>query len=656
MNEQELSSLYVETSELCRKVKVYFKSLELLQENIKQLNELEQGLIGINKKIQSQYSSINQIIFSIKDAAENFTFASLNTAKSTAKFGLAGVVIATKLGGFVGIKIVGNAIPINILSQIAESIIENSADSLGGKLKNISDQIQILSKEKKITEKEAIKQLIIALSVKIEGLIFQCNNLKDFLNKCIDDNLFFQKLTNPNYPKLETIEREFEQLIQEVKQDLNTREIEVMEEQSNQIKNANTRLIKIEKLLSDIIGSLRNKTDGCIIFESEAMENLLTTLNQEIIYLRICPNKGIALCLTGREETIKDIDNRFSQLHQSVKKLIPEANKKYERAKNMLCKANRKKEASTTEHRKIHNSSQELTKSGNKIHKSKSNSSIIILIGLIVLSCSSWIGWNFFKSKQIQNEAGQLLVEVGDIDKTSDIPSLQNYQDKIKKSILLLESIPGVPGSDYKKVKNDITKLRSKLNAVEQKIKASNQLLGQANKDLESAQRLAMEASLIVQNPPHPLEVWQQAQGKWQESIKLLEAIPENLPAYVQAQEKLVTYQTNYAALTKRIEIEQNASNTINNAEDLAKQSVELVKATPYTIEVLKNAQEQLKEAMHLLKSVPSETAVSAKAESLMQVYSNNSKEIQDKLEKLELCSRLNMTSCTDAEIQLNLK
>jgi CII-binding regulator of phage lambda lysogenization HflD len=159
----------------------------------------------------------------------------------------------------------------------------------------------------------------------------------------------------------------------------------------------------------------------------------------------------------------------------------------------------------------------------------------------------------------------------------------------------LLESISDVPGSNYKKVKNNIINLQSKLNTVEQKIKASNQLSEQANKDLEAAQRLAMEASIIVQNPPHPLEIWQQAQAKWQESIKLLEAIPENLPAYVQAQEKLVTYQTNYAALTKRIEIEQKASDTINTIEDLAKQSVELVKNTPYTIEVLKKAQENLK-------------------------------------------------------------
>lgn len=655
MNEGELSSLYIETSELCKKVKVYFRTPESLQENICQLNELEQRLIRINKKLKAQDSSINKIISSIKDAAENITFTSLNTAKATAKFGLAGVAITTKLGGFVGSKIVGNAIPINILSQIAELTIENSADLLGGKLENISDQIQIISKEQRITEKEAIKQLIITLSVKIEQLIFQCINFREFINKCIDDGLFFKKITTPKFPKFATIEQEFEQLVQEIKQDFRTREIEEIEKQLNQIENAKTRFVQIEKNLSDIIESLRAKTNDCIVFDSEAMENLLTTLNQEIIYLRICPNKGIALCLTGREETIKEIENRFIQVHQNAKKLIPEANIRYEKAKNILFKAKRRKETSRTNSKERHNFKQELTESSKETNKSKSNSLISILMGLIVFTFGSWIGWNLFNSKQLQNKAGQLLAEVGDIDKTSDITNLKNYQNKIKKSILLLESIPDLPGSDYKKVKNDITKLHAKLNAVEQKIKASNQLSEQANRDLEAAQRLAMEASLIVQNPPHSLEIWQQAQAKWQESIKLLEAIPKDLPVYVQVQNKLVNYRTNYAAISKRIEIEQNASSTINAIEDLAKQSIELVKNTPYTIDVLKKAQEKLNEAIDLLKSIPSGTAASAKAESLMKVYGDNSKAIQSKIEQLEFCQRLNMTSCTDAETQLNL-
>ncbi len=667
MNEEELSSLYVEISEIARSIKIYFKNPESLQQNINQLNKFEQRLKVINKKLKAHDSNINKIIRSIKEA--NITSTSLNTAKSTAKFGLSGLAKTTKITGFIGGLLAGNALGkvtnIEFFSQLAGFLIEQPLSSLGDNISNLSERIKIISKEQKISEEDALKQIVIALSLKVEQIITQCINFKAFLNKCIEDNLFFQKITTLQFSKVETLGKELKQLTQEIQQDIRPGEIEIIKKQIEEIENARTKLFSIEEKLSNILEIIRTKTSDCIVFDSEAMENLLTTLNQEIIYIRICPNHGIALCLTGKEETLKDIEYRFNSSKKNVRDLICDANKRYDRAKTMLCqtKQREKKVTHTTkdkENSKQENTeiSKEVTESNTKkeFSKSKGNSLIPILMWFIILSFGSWIGWNFFNSRQLQNKAEQLLVEVKDIDKTSDIHNLQNYQDKIKKSILLLETIPDAPGSDYKKVNNDISKLHSQLNAVEQKIKASNQLSEQANKDLGTAESLAMEASIIVQNPPHPLEVWQQAQGKWQESIKLLEAIPENLPAYVQAQEKLVTYQTNYAALTKRIEIEQNASNRINNAENLAKQSVELVKATPYTIEVLKNAQEKLKGAMDLLKNVPSGTAVSAKAESLMQVYSNNSKEIQDKLEKRELCSRLNMTSCTDAEIKLNLK
>lgn len=669
MNEQELSSLSIEISELARSIKIYFKNPESLQENISQLNKFEQRLKVINKKLKAHDSTINKIIRSIKEA--NITSTSLNTAKSTAKFGLSGLAKATKITGFIGGFVAGDAVGkvtnIEFFSQLAGFLIEQPLSSLGDNISNLSERIKIISKEQKISEEDALKQIVIALSLKVEQIITQCINFKAFINKSINDELFFEKITTPRVPNLEIIKKEIKQLTQEIQQDIRPGEIEIIKKQIEEIENARTKLFSIEEKLSNILEIIRTKTNDCIIFDSEAMENLLTTLNQEIIYIRICPNHGIALCLTGKEETLKDIEYRFNSSKKNVRNLIGDANKRYDRAKTMLCKTKQKKKVvtHTTKEKDKDNSKQENTETSKKVtesntkkesSKSKSNSLIPILMGLIVLSFGSWIGWNFFNSRQVQNKAEKLLAEVQDIDKTSNIHNLQNYQNKIKKSILLLESIPDAPGSDYKKVNKHISKLHSQLNAVEQKIKASNQLSEQANKDLEAAQKLATEASSIVQNPPHPLEIWQQAQGKWQESIKLLEAIPENLPAYVQAQEKLVTYQTNYAALTKRIEIEQNASNTINNAEDLAKQSVELVKATPYTIEVLKNAQEKLKGAIDLLKNVHSGTAVSAKAESLMQVYRNNSKEIQDKLEKLELCSRLNMTSCTDAEIKLNLK
>ncbi|MEG3882198.1 magnesium transporter, partial [Microcoleus sp. herbarium7] len=81
--------------------------------------------------------------------------------------------------------------------------------------------------------------------------------------------------------------------------------------------------------------------------------------------------------------------------------------------------------------------------------------------------------------------------------------------------------------------------------------------------NLAAAQKLAMEAAVMTQNPPHPLENWQQVQGKWQESIKLLEAIPDSSPVVTQAQEKLSVYRTNYQAITNRIVTEQKAATNL---------------------------------------------------------------------------------------------
>jgi hypothetical protein len=261
MNEQELSSLSIEISELARSVKIYFKNPESLQENVNQLNKFEQRLIEINKKLKSQDSNKNKILSSIKDATENITSTSVNTVKATAKFGLSGLAIATKITGFVGGTVAGNAVGkvvgIDLLSQLAGFLIEQPLSSLGDNISNISERIKIISKEQKITEKEAINQLVIAFSIKIEQITIQCSNLKQFLNKTITDDLFFRKITTPKLPKLETIEKEVEQLTQEIKQDFRLREIEVMKKQFEQIDKAHKRLVQIEKALSYIIEIIR---------------------------------------------------------------------------------------------------------------------------------------------------------------------------------------------------------------------------------------------------------------------------------------------------------------------------------------------------------------------------------------------------------------
>jgi hypothetical protein len=74
--------------------------------------------------------------------------------------------------------------------------------------------------------------------------------------------------------------------------------------------------------------------------------------------------------------------------------------------------------------------------------------------------------------------------------------------------------------------------------------------------NLEAAQKLAWEAAVMVNNPPHPKEVGQNAQSKLQQAIDLLNAIPQGTFVEAQAKEKLADYQNNYTLISNRIKTE----------------------------------------------------------------------------------------------------
>jgi hypothetical protein len=48
--------------------------------------------------------------------------------------------------------------------------------------------------------------------------------------------------------------------------------------------------------------------------------------------------------------------------------------------------------------------------------------------------------------------------------------------------------------------------------------------------------------------------VWQTAQSKWQESLKLLEGIPPNSLASAEGQQKLELYRSNYTTITAQLQ------------------------------------------------------------------------------------------------------
>ncbi|XWK86218.1 MAG: hypothetical protein U7127_18585 [Phormidium sp.] len=120
-------------------------------------------------------------------------------------------------------------------------------------------------------------------------------------------------------------------------------------------------------------------------------------------------------------------------------------------------------------------------------------------------------------------------------------------QAKWQEAVNLLEAIPESAPISVK-AKEKLAVYRTNYTAI------SNRLIAEekASANLENAKKLAMEAAVLAQNPPHPAEVWQQAKAKWQEAINLLEAIPNNTFVSAQAKEKLTVYRTNYAAVSQR--------------------------------------------------------------------------------------------------------
>jgi tetratricopeptide (TPR) repeat protein len=142
--------------------------------------------------------------------------------------------------------------------------------------------------------------------------------------------------------------------------------------------------------------------------------------------------------------------------------------------------------------------------------------------------------------------------------------------------------------------------------------------------NLAAAQKLAMEAAVMIQNPPHPLETWQQVQGKWEESIKLLEAIPDTSPVAAQAKDKLAIYRTNYQAISNRIVTEQKAATNLEAAQKLAWEAAVMAKEPPHPKELWQNTQSKLQQAINLLNAIPQGTFVEAQAKEKLVAYQNN--------------------------------
>lgn len=171
-----------------------------------------------------------------------------------------------------------------------------------------------------------------------------------------------------------------------------------------------------------------------------------------------------------------------------------------------------------------------------------------LLLGLVVVGGT--ISGAYAQQLVLQKSA-KVMGEAEAGQNATDLNILKNHQQSLQQEIQFLEKIPQIPLVIKKDFPNHLQKMRSLLPPIATSIKNSEAL--------QTAEKKAMEAAVLVQNAPHPLTTWQQAEVKWYEAITTLQGINPDTPAGRLAQQKLGTYINNYQAIGQRVIIAEQA-------------------------------------------------------------------------------------------------
>jgi hypothetical protein len=145
---------------------------------------------------------------------------------------------------------------------------------------------------------------------------------------------------------------------------------------------------------------------------------------------------------------------------------------------------------------------------------------------------------------------------------------------------------------------------------------ARSTIIGQLVRTLQKAN----EAANRSQNPPHPLPEWREIQRLWRESIAALEKIPSDDAIYPVAQRKALEYRANLETINKRVIVEQQAQEEVENAKKTA-QLAETRTGIATSVAGWQDVYTSWQAAIDLLKNVPRGSAAHLEAEELLKIY-----------------------------------
>lgn len=188
-------------------------------------------------------------------------------------------------------------------------------------------------------------------------------------------------------------------------------------------------------------------------------------------------------------------------------------------------------------------------------------SGAFVAVAIAVMGICGWVLLDRSAQQKYLEAAQRFDNQTLNPQKVTKLEELTETRNQLQTIVSQLDEIPNRPASLYSEAQAELGNLRPKLADFDRKI----ELEQAANKKVESAKMLTLEAAKLVQSPPHRSTVWKSAQEKRQQALKLLEEVtPESL-LYPNAQTLLKTYRNELVQISKWVEIQQRAETVVPN-------------------------------------------------------------------------------------------
>lgn len=245
----------------------------------------------------------------------------------------------------------------------------------------------------------------------------------------------------------------------------------------------------------------------------------------------------------------------------------------------------------------------------------------IISVSTVTLTFSGlFFGWRLSSQEQVLKNAEILMSTVGDVTQAKDIDKIKLMQDKIKKIIGLLETIPNSLLSPYADAQNDIAKFRIKLDIVEKKLKTEED----AVTNLEDAKKLAINADTLAQDSQQLTTSLSEASNKWEQAISLLESIPQNSFITKEAKLNIEKYRANQAKISVKISNEVKAFEALEKAKKLSWEAAIITQKPPHSNTIWNQARVKIGQAILLLEMIPKNSPLYMQEQKRVKEYRDN--------------------------------